>query len=160
MPGPVTRLLAPHRWRHAAAASSAPLPGPAAAGVLMEHGPRPGAQRQRGRCLRHPAARGGPARHCRAPQDPGISTARTGGGKYVPGDIRFQTLHKLSFRPVPDAPAVTPSAPAAPPSALTCFQPCHTSSCGMANGFPSCPDMLTRLLPGALAPVARANRPR
>src|SRR5580700_4954101 len=43
---------------------------------------------------------------------------------------------------------VTPSAPAAPPFAFTCFQACHTSSFGMANGFPSSPDMLTRLLPG------------
>ena len=28
----------------------------------------------------------------------GISTARTGGGKYVPDDIRFQILYRLSFR--------------------------------------------------------------
>jgi hypothetical protein len=28
----------------------------------------------------------------------GISTARTGGGKYVPDDIRFQILYRLFFR--------------------------------------------------------------
>ena len=28
----------------------------------------------------------------------GISTARTGGGKYVPDDIRFQTLYRLFFK--------------------------------------------------------------
>jgi hypothetical protein len=28
----------------------------------------------------------------------GISTARTGGGKYVPDDIRFQILNRLFFR--------------------------------------------------------------
>src|SRR5450756_2671243 len=43
---------------------------------------------------------------------------------------------------------VTPSAPAAPPFALTLFHACHTICFGMANGFPSMPDMLTRLLPG------------
>jgi len=29
------------------------------------------------------------------PEDFGISTARTGGGKYVPDDIRFQILYRL-----------------------------------------------------------------
>src|ERR1700735_5643377 len=84
------------------------------------------------------------------PEAFGISTARTGGGKYVPDDIRFQTLQRLPFRSFSNISMVTPSAPAAPPFALTCFQACHTSSFGMANGFPSCPDMLTRLLPGPL----------
>src|SRR5580658_2003966 len=43
---------------------------------------------------------------------------------------------------------VTPSAPAAPLFALTLFHACHTRRFGIANGFPSGPDMLTRLLPG------------
>ena len=58
----------------------------------MKDGLRPGPQRQRGHCLRHPVPHGGHAQNARAPEDSGISTARTGGGKYVPDDIRFQTL--------------------------------------------------------------------
>jgi hypothetical protein len=66
----------------------------------------------------------------------------------VPDDIRFQILYKLFLRSASNATTDTPSAPAAPPFALTCFHACHTRVLGMANGFPSSPDMLTRLLPG------------
>src|SRR5579859_537610 len=82
------------------------------------------------------------------PEDFGISTALTGGGKYVPDDIRFQILYKLLPRSFSNASMVTPSAPAAPPFAFTRFHACHTRRLGMSNGFPSCPDMPTRLLPG------------
>src|SRR5215469_17753815 len=82
------------------------------------------------------------------PEDLGISTARTGGGKYVPDDIRFQILYKLLPRSFSNASMVTPSAPAAPPFAFTRFHACHTRRLGISNGFPSGPDMLTRLLPG------------
>src|SRR6516164_376766 len=82
------------------------------------------------------------------PEAFGISTARTGGGKYVPDDIRFQILYKLLPRSALKSSMVTPSAPGAPPLTATRFHACHTRRLGMSNGFPSCPDMLTRLLPG------------
>ena len=61
---------------------------------------RPGFQRQRHHRLRDPVG------HGRHPEDPvshrhcglGISTAFTGGGKYVPDDIRFQILYRLFLR--------------------------------------------------------------
>src|SRR5215469_6988377 len=81
------------------------------------------------------------------PEALGISTARTGGGKYVPDDIRFQILYNLPPRPSSNISMVTPSAPAAPPFALTRFHACHTRRLGMSNGLPSGPDMLARLLP-------------
>src|SRR5215470_10645922 len=83
------------------------------------------------------------------PEAFGISAARTGGGKYVPDDIRFQILYKLLPRSFSNASMVTPSAPAAPPFAFTRCHACHTRRLGMSNGFPSGPDMLTRLLPGS-----------
>ena len=82
------------------------------------------------------------------PEAFGISTARTGGGKYVPDDIRFQILYRLSLRPALKSSMVTPSAPGAPPLAATRSHACQISVFGMSNGFSSCPDMLTRLLPG------------
>jgi len=44
----------------------------------------------------------------------GIATALTGGGKYVPDDIRFQILYRLPFRSVSNAASDCPSTPAAP----------------------------------------------
>src|SRR5260370_15311307 len=85
------------------------------------------------------------------PEDFGISPARTGGGKYVPDDIRFQILYRLFPRSALKSSMVTPSAPAAPPLTATRFHACHTSRLAMSDGFSSCPDMLTRLLP-ALSP--------
>ena|SRR5438477_4810119 len=82
------------------------------------------------------------------PEDFGISTARTGGGKYVPEDIRFQILYRLFPRSFLKSSMVTPSAPGAPPFSATRFHACHTRRLGISNGFSSCPDMLTRLLPG------------
>src|SRR5260370_30073100 len=82
------------------------------------------------------------------PEAFGISTARTGGGKYVPDDIRFQILYRLFPRPALKSSMVTPSAPGAPPFTATRFHACHTSVFGMPNGFPSAPHLLTRLLPG------------
>src|SRR6266568_687879 len=41
----------------------------------------------------------------------GISTARTGGGKYVPDDIRFQIRYKLFFRSVSNSSMDCPSTP-------------------------------------------------
>src|SRR5574342_288983 len=86
----------------------------------------------------------------------GISTARTGGGKYVPDDIRFQILYRLFPRSFSKSSMDCLSTPAPPLFALTCFHACHTKTLGMANGFPSGSDWLTRLLPGQV-PVALAN---
>lgn len=49
----------------------------------------------------------------------GISTARTGGGKYVLDDIRFQILYRLFLRSASKSAMDTPSTPAAPLFALT-----------------------------------------
>src|SRR3954451_2895156 len=48
-----------------------------------------------------------------------ISTARTGGGKYDPDDIRFQILNRLFFRSLSNIAIVCPSTPGAPLFALT-----------------------------------------
>src|SRR4051794_15892255 len=48
-----------------------------------------------------------------------MSTDLTGGGKYVPEDIRFQTLYKLFFRSFSKTSMDTPSTPAAPLLAAT-----------------------------------------
>src|SRR6266568_5165098 len=52
-----------------------------------------------------------------------------------------------------------PSTPAAPLFALTLLYASHTSRFGMLNGFPSGPDLPTRLLPEHRL-VARANKPQ
>jgi hypothetical protein len=49
----------------------------------------------------------------------GISTNLTGGGKYEPDDIRFQTLYRFPFRSSSNAANVCPSTPAAPRFAFT-----------------------------------------
>src|SRR5262249_23551412 len=49
----------------------------------------------------------------------GISTSRTGGGRYEPDDIRFQTLYRLPLRSCSNAASDTPSTPAAPRFART-----------------------------------------
>ena len=43
-----------------------------------------------------------------------ISTARTGGGRYEPDDIRFQTLYRLFFRSFSKSAMLCPSTPGAP----------------------------------------------
>src|SRR5260370_2914933 len=70
------------------------------------------------------------------PEDLGISTARTGGGKYVPDDIRFQILYRLSPRSFSNISMVTPSAPAAPLFALPLFHGFPTSCLRLATGVP------------------------
>jgi hypothetical protein len=146
----ITQSLAPHRWRHRPPASRAPLPGPAAAAVIAADGLRPRAPAP-SRPLPAPPGRPRRARRERAclPRTRGISTARTGGGKYVPDDIGFPT-------PCPGGPP-GPSRPSrcSPHrprrhrrSPLTPSHPCHTSCSGLATGLPSRPDMLTGPLPG------------
>src|SRR5437762_7605351 len=81
----------------------------------------------------------------------GISTAFTGGGKYVPDDIRFQILYKLFLRSDSKSSMDIPSTPAAPLLALTLSYASHTSSFGISNGLSFGSDLLTRLLPQDIA---------
>lgn len=59
----------------------------------------------------------------------------TSGGKYVPEDIRFQTLYRLFFRSASNAPIDTPSTPDEPLFPLTFIQASHTSCLEMSNGL-------------------------
>src|SRR5215472_10734677 len=88
----------------------------------------------------------------------GISTAITGGGKYDPDDIRFQTLYRLSYRSFSKSARDTASTPGAPLLARTFSQALCTSAFSMANDFPDglCPPM--PFLPGTL--VDETNEPR
>ncbi len=76
----------------------------------------------------------------------GISTAFTGGGKYVPEDIRFQILYRLFFRSDSNSSMDTPSAPAAPPFALTFPHATWTARFEITNGLPGAFSLSTRLL--------------
>ena len=76
----------------------------------------------------------------------GISTAFTGGGKYVPEDIRFQILYRLFLRSDPGSSTDTPSTPAAPPFALTFSHATRTARFEIANGLPGAFNSSTRLL--------------
>src|SRR3984893_9479308 len=67
----------------------------------------------------------------------GISTRRTGGAKYDPDDIRFQTLKRLLFRSFSKAAMETPSTPAAPWFSFTCSQASQTRRLEMSYGFAS-----------------------
>src|SRR3984893_10450404 len=67
----------------------------------------------------------------------GISTRRTGGAKYDPDDIRFQTLKRLLFRSFSKAAMETPSTPAAPRFSFTCSQASQTRRLEMSYGFAS-----------------------
>jgi hypothetical protein len=67
----------------------------------------------------------------------GISTARTGPGKYDPDDIRFHSLKRLPERSPSNCSTVTPSAPADPPFSLTFNHASHTNRLGMTYDFPS-----------------------
>ena len=70
--------------------------------------------------LRDPIGHGGHTQHSGArPCAFAISTARTGGGKYEPDDMRFQTLYRLPFRSCSNAASDSPSTPAAPRFAFT-----------------------------------------
>src|SRR6266511_1121906 len=79
----------------------------------------------------------------------GISTARTGGGNYLPEDIRFQTLYRLFFRSASKSSTEHPSTPGAPLLALTFSHACQTSAFEISNGLPDDFSSLTRLLPGS-----------
>jgi hypothetical protein len=75
------------------------------------------------------------------------STARTGGGKYVPDDIRFQTLYRLPFRSFSKSATDSPSTPGAPLLALTFSHASQTARLEISNGLPGDFSSSTRLLP-------------
>src|SRR5882757_10737150 len=91
------------------------------------------------------------------PCDFGISTAFTGGGKYVPEDIRFQILYRFPRRSFSKSSIEHPSTPAAPLLALTLSYASHTSRFEMANGLSAGPDMPTRFLPENIRLFARTD---
>ena len=66
----------------------------------------------------------------------GISTALTGGGKYVPEDRRFQILYRLPFRSFSNSSTVSPSTPGAPLFALTFSHASQTAHFEISNGLP------------------------
>jgi hypothetical protein len=71
--------------------------------------------------LGHPVGHRGHAQHPHTPDPYGleISTARTGGGKYVPDDSRFQILYRFPFRSCSNSEIDTSSTPGAPLLAAT-----------------------------------------
>ena len=70
--------------------------------------------------MRHYAASvGTPSTRTPLPPAFGISTAFTGGGKYVPDDIRFQILYKFRSRSASNSSIDCSSTPGAPLLALT-----------------------------------------
>ena len=75
------------------------------------------------------------------------STARTGGGKYVPDDIRFQILYRLPFRSFSKSATDSPSTPGAPLFALTFSHASQTARLEISNGLPGDFSSSTRLLP-------------
>src|SRR6266516_4625267 len=78
----------------------------------------------------------------------GISTARTGGGKYVPDDIRFQILYRFRSRSASNSSIDCSSTPAAPLLALTLTNASQTTFLSIWNGLLSCGfGPLTWLLP-------------
>ena len=107
--------------------------------------------------LRDPISHGG---HPQSPGAPpcgfGISTARTGGGKYDPDDIRFQILYRLLFRSFSNSSIDCPSTPGAPLFALTFSHASQTARFEISNGLPDDFNSSTRLLPDS-RPVDRTN---
>src|SRR5262245_4045919 len=69
------------------------------------------------------------------PSPVGISTRRTGGGKSLPEDTRFQSLERLFVRSLSHSAIDWPSTPAAPWLALTCLYASQTSRVEILNGF-------------------------
>jgi hypothetical protein len=75
----------------------------------------------------------------------GISTLRTGGGKWLPEASRFQSLERLFERPASKSATDCPSTPAAPWLAFTFLKASQISRFGMSNGFALSTELL--LLP-------------
>ena len=62
----------------------------------------------------------------------GIGTALTGGGKWLPETMRFQSLYRLSPSLSSNRSIVSASIPAAPWLAFTCSHASHTKVLGMS----------------------------
>src|SRR5258707_3703037 len=90
----------------------------------------------------------------------GISTARTGPGRYDPDDMRFHSLYRLPRRSASYRSMVTPSAPAAPPFSFTFSHASHTSRLGMSCDLPSNIGSFMRFIPSGWPHLfTRATRP-
>src|SRR5664280_1951714 len=89
----------------------------------------------------------------------GISTIRTGPGKYDPDDMRFHSLYRLPVRFPSNCSIVTPSGPAAPPFSLIFSQASHTSIFGMSYDLPCNLGSLTRLIPLGLTAFINQDGP-
>jgi hypothetical protein len=87
-------------------------------------------------CATRSATEGTPKVLVPSPCGFGISTARTGGGKYDPEDIRFHTLKRLFFRSFSNSAIDTPSTPDAPLFALTFSHASQTARFEISNGLP------------------------
>src|ERR1019366_7439914 len=77
----------------------------------------------------------------------GISTARTGGGKQMPEESRFQILYRLFFRSDSNSATVTSSTPGAPLFALTFSHASQTARFEISNGLPGAFNLSMRFLP-------------
>ena len=107
--------------------------------------------------LRDPIGHGRHTQHSGArPVRFGISTARTGGGKYDPDDIRFQILYRLLFRSFSNSAIDCPSTPGAPLFALTFSHASQTARFEISNGLPGDFQLVHATPPGEL-PVDRTN---
>src|SRR5664280_1726036 len=89
----------------------------------------------------------------------GISTIRTGPGKYDPDDMRFHSLYRLPVRFPSNCSIVTPSEPAAPPFSLIFSQASHTSIFGMSYDLPCNLGSLPRLIPLGLTAFINQDGP-
>ena len=87
----------------------------------------------------------------------GISTARTGGGKYVPEDIRFQILYRLFFRSASKSAIDCPSTPGAPLFSFTFRYASQTLRFDIPNDFSDDFSSPTQLLPGTTQLAGQSN---
>ncbi len=144
----ITRLRFQQRSRHAATASSAPRCGRYPQESGWNNGSTAFSSRAAATvCAILSATQGTPSTRAPPPCGFGISTAITGGGKQVPGDIRFQTRQRLFFRSFSNSARLTPSIPGAPLFPFTLSQASQTSCLEIRNGLPAAFSSLTRLLP-------------
>src|ERR1039458_5284898 len=89
----------------------------------------------------------------------GISTARTGPGKYDPDDMRFHSLYRLPRRSASNRSIVTPSAPAAPLFSFTFSHASHTSRFGMSCVLPCNIGSVMRFIPFRVAAFLSQSDP-
>jgi hypothetical protein len=90
----------------------------------------------------------------------GISTARTGGGKYDPDDIRFQILYRLFFRSFSKSASDTLSTPGAPLFARTFSYASQTARFEISNDLSGAFNSPTQLLPSISRLIEQASHER